>query len=82
MCKAGRQHRALKELLINVRRSDESQAWGSEPTLMKFMAGKGRAQEERKKHRDNTASLTFCFCEAINQASVPQRVLCERDQAG
>lgn len=32
---------ALNELSITVCRSDDSQAWGSESTLMKFMAGKG-----------------------------------------
>lgn len=32
---------ALNELSITVCRSDDSQAWGSESTLMKFMAEKG-----------------------------------------
>lgn len=49
MYKAGRQHRALKKLLINVSRSDDSQAWGSEPTLMKFMAREGREYRRKEK---------------------------------
>lgn len=74
---------ALNELSITVCRADDSQAWGSKSTLMKFMAAKGiECRRKEKKHRDNGASPTFCFCEAVNQASVPQRVLCERDQAG
>lgn len=56
---------ALNELSITVCRSDGSQAWGSESTLMKFVAGKGReSRRKEEKHRDNGASPTFCFCEA------------------
>lgn len=44
---------ALKELSINVSRSDASQAWGSESPLMKSMAGKG-IQYRRKEKRTET----------------------------
>lgn len=78
-------HNALSKLSINVGHSDNFQAWSSEPNLMKFTAGKGTESRRKGKKQnttpDNGERLTLCFCKGINQASAPQRALCEGDQA-
>lgn len=50
---------------------------------MKFMAEKGIESRRKEKSTETMEPAQLsASVKPVNQASVPQRVLCERDQAG